>query len=193
MTDFLPVRTVAPTDPIITKTEAKTHLRVDHSAEDDLIEALVASAVAYLDGFTGILGRALATQTWQQDFEEWDDLCLPLLPVQSLTVTYYDVDNVQRTLATSVYQTVTEASGVELELKFGQTWPITYDREDAISVTFVAGYGAAAAVPAPIKAGILLLVGHWYFNREAVVIGQTPSEVPMAVSALIAPYRRVGV
>lgn len=194
MTNFLPVIVTPPTDPIITPAVAKAHLRVDHSSEDDLITSLVAAAVGYLDGPTGILGRALATQTWRQDFEEWDDLYLPLLPVQSVSsVKYYDVDNVLRTLDTSVYTTTTEAAGLEIDLKFGQTWPITYQREDAIQVQFVAGYGAASAVPAAIKSAILLLVGHWYFNREAVVIGTTPTELPMAVSALLAPYRRIGV
>ena len=58
-------------------------------------------------------------------------------------------------------------------------------------MTYVAGV-ADSAVPAPIKHAILLMVGHWYANREAVAPGQM-HEVPMAVDALIRPYRRVGV
>ena len=33
------------------------------------------------------------------------------------------------------------------------------------SVRFVAGYGAAAAVPAPIKSAMKLLIGNWWMNR----------------------------
>lgn len=40
-----------------------------------------------------------------------------------------------------------------------------------------------------ITTAMLLLIGHWFENREAVVIGSTPSELPMAVQALISPYR----
>lgn len=40
-----------------------------------------------------------------------------------------------------------------------------------------------------LTTAMLLLIGHWFENREAVVIGSTPSELPLAVEALIAPYR----
>lgn len=40
-----------------------------------------------------------------------------------------------------------------------------------------------------ITAAMLLLIGHWYANRESVVIGTITAEVPMAVDALICPYR----
>ena len=57
----------------------------------------------------------------------------------------------------------------------------------------IAGYGAAAAVPAAIKQAMLLLIGHWFANREAVNVGNIVTAMPLAVEALIAPYRRVGV
>ena len=34
---------------------------------------------------------------------------------------------------------------------------------------------------------MLLLIGHLYANREAVVSGVTPTELPLAVDALLAP------
>lgn len=41
-----------------------------------------------------------------------------------------------------------------------------------------------------ITAAMLLLIGHWYANRESVVVGTTTSsELPMAVESLISPYR----
>lgn len=40
-----------------------------------------------------------------------------------------------------------------------------------------------------ITTAMLLLIGHWYANRESVVVGTITSEVPMAVDALIIPYR----
>ncbi|MBW5800068.1 head-tail connector protein [Halomonas elongata] len=40
-----------------------------------------------------------------------------------------------------------------------------------------------------LTTAMLLLIGHWYENREAVVMGTIATQVPMAVEALIAPYR----
>ncbi|MDM9594658.1 head-tail connector protein [Pseudomonas guariconensis] len=36
-----------------------------------------------------------------------------------------------------------------------------------------------------VEQAVLLLVGHWYANREAVVIGTSASEVPLAVDRLL--------
>ena len=41
------------------------------------------------------------------------------------------------------------------------------------------------------KAACLLLIGHWYENRQAVVLGTPPSEVPFAVKALLDIKRNV--
>ncbi|EFE8216079.1 head-tail connector protein [Enterobacter ludwigii] len=43
-----------------------------------------------------------------------------------------------------------------------------------------------------VKAAMLLLIGHWYANREAVNIGNITSDVPFAVEALLQPYRIYG-
>lgn len=39
--------------------------------------------------------------------------------------------------------------------------------------------------PPSFKAALLLLIGHSYANREAVVIGTITAEVPMAVESLL--------
>ncbi|MBI6948790.1 head-tail connector protein [Pseudomonas koreensis] len=36
-----------------------------------------------------------------------------------------------------------------------------------------------------VEQAILLLVGHWYSNREAVVVGGAPSALPLAVERLL--------
>lgn len=43
-----------------------------------------------------------------------------------------------------------------------------------------------------VKAAMLLLIGHWYANRETVSVGQTSVEVPFAVESLLQPYRIYG-
>ena len=39
--------------------------------------------------------------------------------------------------------------------------------------------------PASFKAALLLLIGHSYANREAVVVGTITAEVPIAVESLL--------
>ena len=40
-----------------------------------------------------------------------------------------------------------------------------------------------------VLAAILLILGHLYMNREDVIIGVTPMELPMNSRYLLAPYR----
>lgn len=43
-----------------------------------------------------------------------------------------------------------------------------------------------------VRTAMLLLIGHWFANREAVT-ANSASEVPLAVEALLQPYRIYGV
>jgi hypothetical protein len=44
-----------------------------------------------------------------------------------------------------------------------------------------------------IEQGMLLLLGHWYVNREAVVIGTIATALPKATEFLWQPYRWMNV
>lgn len=44
---------------------------------------------------------------------------------------------------------------------------------------------------AVIKAAMLLLIGHWYANREAVSLGAASAEMPLSVSWLLQPLRQM--
>lgn len=203
-----PVRVSPPAETPVSLAEAKAHLRVTSSDDDALIGALIQAATDWLDGWCGILGRALVTQTWRVDlcaFPACRWLRLPLGPVQSITsVVYSDAADDEQTLDAASYSLHVEASGPVILFSRDAVWPSTYRRPDAVRVTLVAGYGDAADVPAPIKTAILLMVGDLYassagaIRRETVegvgstdyvqrtfALGQNP-----AVSALVAPYRR---
>lgn len=49
--------------------------------------------------------------------------------------------------------------------------------------------GNAMHITKSIRQGALLLVGHWYANAEAVVIGTITAELPLATAALWRPHR----
>jgi len=191
-----PVRTVAPLVEPVSLEEVRDRLRIDHREEDPLLASLIAATTAHLDGWSGTLGRALVNQTWAQKFPRFPAsavLGLALAPVQSIvSIVYFDSANVQQTLDPSVYALLDDEFGPFVTRQVDQAWPATSAREDAVTVTFVAGYGPAGDdVPAAIRHAMLLLIGHWYEHRESVVVGGNPVQVPLAVQALLRPYRRV--
>lgn len=183
--------------------EARAHLRLDAVDDDAVVTALIAAATAHLDGWTGVLGRCLVEQVWRQDFDAFARcLPLPLGPViEASTVTWRNSAGQIATVAISNYSLRTDAGGRSV-VRFKDSYALPTDLHEvaAISVTYRAGYETTpgdgesdpvSSVPAPIKAAILLLVGNWFENRESVTAGSM-SELPMAVNALLYPYRRVG-
>lgn len=177
----------------VTVTEAKAHLRVDFADDDTYIETLITAARMWVEEFTR---RALVTQTWELVGDGWpagDRIALPLGRLQSVTsITGTDEDGTATVVSSSSY--VVDANGEpgRVVLKSSSAWPSTTVKPGGFAVRFVAGYGLAAAVPGPVKAAILLLVGHLYENREDVVVGLMATQVPMGARALLWPYRIVG-
>lgn len=191
---YRPVLVTPPAETPVSPTEAKAHLRVETTADDTLIAGLIAAATAHLDGWSGILGRCLVEQTWRQDYDDFRScLRLPLFPVLSITsVKYVDTDGVEQTVDSANYVLLNDERGAYVEFADGYSFPALNVGSAAVRITYVAGYGAASAVPQAIKQAMLLLIGHWYENREAVIVGTSqPSPLPLAVDALITPFRRI--
>lgn len=193
-----PVRITPPANLPISLTDAKLHLRVDHDDEDLLIEGLIKAATDHLDGWTGMLGRCLEEQEWRQDFDRFEQVIrLPLWPINSISsITWRNRAGQIATIDSDDYALKFDALGAHVRFKDGFSYPSGLYQSAAISVTFSAGCPQAgdpaeSTVPAAIKATILLLVGHWYQNREAVS-DSGATELPLAISSLIAPYRRIG-
>lgn len=190
-----PVRVTAPADAPVSLAQAKAHLRVDHEDDDLYIAALIDAATGHLDGWPGILGRALVSQTWRQGsscFPADGVIRLPLAPVVSVeSITYLDPESAVQALDAAAY-TAPVADGLGPYVRLVVAPPATARRDNAVSVTFAAGYGAPADVPAAIRHALLLMVGHWYAAREAAsAVAMT--ELPLGVSALLAPFRRLSI
>lgn len=67
-----------------------------------------------------------------------------------------------------------------------------YATEQELAADALASPHAMVVTPA-LEHAMLLLIGHWYVNREAIVIGGSGAggaEVPMAARFLMTPYRR---
>ena len=176
-----------PTADPVSLAEAKAHCRIYGTEEDGLLAGYIMAARTHAETY---LDRALATQTLQFTIDGgWpcDRITLPRPPLQSVTsITYSDTNGATQTLAADQYRVDTTAHQGVIERAYGVTWPAVRDQARTIVVTYVAGY---TQIPEPIRAAVLLLVGHFYENREAVIVGQSPSELPMGVESLLFPYR----
>lgn len=174
--------------------EAKVHLRVLNTAEDTLITALIEAAAAHLGGRDGILGRALVTQTWELRLASFGcapdaGIDLPLPPLRSVvSVKYIDDAGVEQTVASGDYVVETGRRVGRVRPAYGKTWPAPRAEPGAVRIQFEAGYGAASAVPAPIRHAMLLLIGHWWVHKTPVMESGNMS-APYAVDALAMPYR----
>ncbi len=180
---------VAPAIEPVSLAEMKLHLRVDHDEEDSLIAALITAAREQAEAFTN---RALIEQTVVMKMDCFPDVIqLPKPPMISLTgIAYLDGAGISQTLSSSLYRVGSGHEPVRITKAYGQTWPETYDVEDAVTVTYKSGYGDAEIdVPASIRAAIKLMVEALYENRGDLTQGVTVSEIPMTSRALMTPFK----
>lgn len=155
-----PTLITAPATAAVSLAEMKAHLRVTGSAEDALITALVSAAIAHLDGWKGVLGRCIMSQTWSVTASDAGCIVLPMPDVVSATADYGSGPVV-------LALTVSEV-GASVEV----TEPGT--------ISFVCAM-PTQQLPAAQMA-IKMLAAHWFSNREAVGGGE--AELPLAVSAI---------
>lgn len=111
---------------------------------------------------------------------------IPHPPLQSVaSVKYYDFAGVLQPVDPVTYN-VSLGIPARIQPAYSQVWPIARPTIDAVQITFVAGYGSAAACPAPIVTAIKMMVTHWYENRDTTITGTIVASVPNAVDALLA-------
>ena len=181
----------APAEEPVALDEMKLHLRVDDTADDALISGLISAARMYIEDRCWI---AIVDQTWALGMEAWADepLRLPKTPLGKLpTITlvrYKDAAGAWVTVSASIYTVLPTG---EFALNAGQSWPSVGWSQWPIEVQYTVGFGDAASVPAMLKALIKLVVGHWYENREAVVVGSSSAmaaPLPLAIDSLCAMF-----
>lgn len=197
--------TASDDSPAVSLADMKAFLRVDGTADDAQITAYIDTATEAIKQY---LRRAILTQTFvfkADGFTEpgGDDrilalgpgvhtasrpyllgggetLDVPFPPLQSVTsITTYDRDNNASTYPDTRYR-VDLQSG-RIYLNEGEVWPSDLRAQDAVEVTYVAGYGSGN-IPAPILEAIRSYVEQMFDGCE----GLTDLS-----RQLLAPYRRM--
>ena len=186
-------RVEGPIEAALTLAEAKEHLRVTDSAEDAMIARLIDAATSHVEQYTG---RPLIRQKWEKKLDAFpllgDAIELAKPPVISVdSVIYRDESGVQQTLSPECYELDAQSETAWLVTTPGFIWPLAYARINAVTIAFSAGWIAAGVLPSDIKAALLLLIGHLFENREAVIVDARVQafELPMGVEMLLSPYR----
>ena len=165
--------TSAPAEEAVSLAEAKAHLKVDFTADDDYITALITAARQQAEEYTNL---ALVDTTYEQAFDGFpattrlnphQSLVLWRSPVISVTSLVYTAeDGTSTTEPSANYKVDTYRKPGSISPVYGYSWQSAQDIPASVVVTFRAGYADAASVPAPIKQALLLMIGAWYDNRE---------------------------
>lgn len=162
----------------ITLAEAKLHLRVDSTADDPLITALITAARETAEHYAG---RALAAQTLEMALDEFPDddgaITLDMPPVASVSsIIYTDANGAAQTLAAAKYALSTYGDSRTVAPTYGNNWPSTRDIPDAVRIQYVTG---SAACPKAAVSAMLLIIGRLYEERGDA------SDIPAGAKALL--------
>lgn len=145
--------------------EVKLHLRInpgDTSEDIDILTPLISAAREYCENYCG---KSLAEQTITVYSEMSGTLTLPRAPVISVDSVTVDGETAEYTA----------------DVHYGT---VTVNKPGAV-ITYTAGY---EETPYLVRQAMLLLIGHWYTNREAVIQGST-TEIDIAVRAMLNQYK----
>lgn len=180
-------RTVEPSAPL-TLVDVKSHLRVVHDSDDAYITSLITSAADYIEGYHGS-ALALGSQTWAMYLDDFPAVVtIPIWPVQSVSsITYRDADGT--TQALTDFDADEKGNPATITPNPGASFPQADGKFNSVTVTFTAGF---TRVPGDLKQAMLLLIGHWYENREAVNVGNIVNEYPLAFEAILNKYAARG-
>jgi uncharacterized phiE125 gp8 family phage protein len=211
---------VPPAAEPVSLAEIWTDLRLDPSGSppstffDAELNALITAAREYVEKVTR---RALVTQTCamtmpafpgdsvryggREYFDRLGDMFpragkieIARPPLQSVTsIEYFDRDGAPQTVSPTLYRVINRGQMPgTVELVEGASWPETEARDDAVTVTYVAGYPGSgspqdlrAGVPQQLKSAIRMHVRR-YFNANAP---EDSDRLDQAISNLCGGFR----
>jgi uncharacterized phiE125 gp8 family phage protein len=181
-----PIQVEGPAVEPVPLADMKAHLRVDHDAEDALIEGLTKAARLMVEAASR---RLLVEQTWRVVLDRWPEtgtLLLPLSPLIAVeSITFVDASGG----SIAIPPERIDADGMSDPPRIAVSDPPQPGRaRNGIVVTVRAGYGAAPEdVPATLRLAVKIIVARWFENRGDIAGDQT---LPPDALALIAPFRR---
>ena len=170
---------------IISTADLKTFLRVDHSEEDTLIEALRLAAVQYVENYCNVKCGSVSAVMYLDKFPvQWE---VPVGPVTAVgSITYNIGSATTTTLSTDNYFVDLKRKPARISVI---NVPDVYDHVyNGVQINLTIGYAEASLPEAMIQA-IRLLVGHYYEQRQETIAGTIITNIPSGIHSLLNPYR----
>lgn len=187
---FSDEQSVAPAEDVLTTAEAKAHLRVTTSDEDTIIDAYRDAATEVVQVFTG---RQLVRATRILKLERWPDhvFTMPRAPLAGITsIQYVDENGDTKAWGSSNYQVDTTSVPGRVAVAYDVLWPNLRGGDLLpVTVTYTCGFADAASVPEELKTAVRIMTEHFYSNREVIKTGTITTKIPLAVDALITPFK----
>lgn len=157
----------------LTLEDVKAHLRVDFEDDDtyieelmEVVEEIVLTEIQGSDDGEGTVTTA-GTTALVGDGSNFTDFTVgDTIKVEGETL---------RTIAT-----ITDDTHLTVGVAFSTS---------VSGLTYIVHPGIPSAIPAGLKHAMYLMVGHYYMNREPVVIGVGLTKLPFAFEYLVNPYK----
>lgn len=187
----------APSEEPVTVAEAIAAGRIGGDVDEDLVTSLLLAAKEKVKQDTG---RQLMPAIWYLYLDGFPPgrepiqiTKLPITTAENLSVSYCAPDD--EGVSSQVddpFVVIATDTPARIYPPIDEMWPtVRAGFPNPVIVQFQAGYGGeegdAAAVPAPLKQAIILLVSRWYESPDAV--GGVPTEFQSRYDALISTYR----
>jgi len=174
---------------VVSTADLKAFLRVEHSEEDTLIEAMREAAILHIENVTNLrIGDRSVSITYEDVYSKFE------IPVGPVDVTGFTL--LYRTDASSMTTMVKDTDYYLDHLRKPAqvsliNVPNVYDYSFyKMQVVATVGY-TEATVPEAIVHAIKLLVAHMYELRQPEVVGTITTQVKLGLDALLNPYRIV--
>lgn len=214
-------------EPLVTLAEAKAHLRLADATDDAVLPGLIAAATSIV---SSLVGSPLVSEQWRATlptpFGATGGMTLPPAALGGRSTGPGLVVRIDRPRIRSVDAIRVRSGGAWaawssgwswrvdggtsiIRPTVGAAWPTMDVDEEAVEVTYTAGFGAAAAVPPPLKIAVLLTLGSLWSHlgsnalvrRETVdgvgtiewdVSGGLKTSIEASVDRIVFPWRWIG-
>lgn len=204
-----PYRVAYPSDTPYVEADLLAHLRITGSAPAGL-DNVSESAVEYIEDYCGItimetewiwrLDGFYTRRRATDDFwyvasphghkEGRNAIRMPRPKLKQIeSIQYYDDSEAEQTLDASKYQVDTINSRIAPSVA-EQTWPATGETLNAVTISFTAGYAAAANVPRSMRLAIFELIAAYYDVERNAFTPFSLDRMPHGFEAKLSQFRQ---
>jgi len=156
------------TTEVLTLAEIKTFLRIDGNDFDSILTPFIKVSRQIGENITGREFVEKEFKLYLDTFPQCNGIEVKRSKLKSITsIQYYDVNNALQTLSSADYYFTNDADYSSIYINNDKTFPTTYERKQAVIITFKADYPNR---PEAIKQACLSVCSYLYENAGDCVV-----------------------